>query len=230
MHRIDSSTATGDNKFTNGNPQTATPATVVSDDWLNAVQEEIANVITGASISLSKPDNTQLLAAIRALGTPAGSVQAFAGSSTPNGFLLCNGQAVSRTTYAALFTAIGTTYGAGNGSTTFNVPDYRGEFLRGLDAGRGVDSGRALGTAQKGTLVAIDSTGDNQPYVPAFTSSPGPSTADTNLVAARTGLDVGSAGDYPNTSPVYVNGAGAGGFNHGVARPRNVSVNYIIKT
>ena len=55
---------------------------------------------------------------------------------------------MSRTTYAALFAVIGTTYGAGDGSTTFALPDLRGEFVRGLDAGRGVDVGRAIGAAQ----------------------------------------------------------------------------------
>jgi microcystin-dependent protein len=230
MHRIDTSTATNDNKFTHGNPSTATPATVISADWLNAVQEEIVTVITGAGISLSKPTNTQLLEAIRALGTPVGAVEAYAGAAAPTGWLLCNGQAVSRTTFASLFAIVGTTFGAGNGSSTFNVPDLRGEFIRGLDGGRSIDTGRTLGSAQKGTIMPLDSTGDNQPYVPAFTSSPGPAVADTALVAARTGLDVGNASDYPNTQTIYVNGGGSGGFFHGVVRPRNVALNYIIKT
>jgi microcystin-dependent protein len=77
-----------------------------------------------------------------------GDVAFFAMSTAPNGWLKANGALVSRTTYAALFAAIGTTYGAGDGSTTFALPDLRGEFLRGLDDGRGVDSGRGMGTAQ----------------------------------------------------------------------------------
>ena len=56
---------------------------------------------------------------------PAGTIHDFAGTTTPTGFLTCDGSAVSRTTYASLFTAIGTTWGTGNGSTTFNVPDLR---------------------------------------------------------------------------------------------------------
>jgi microcystin-dependent protein len=79
---------------------------------------------------------------------PAGTVQFYAASSAPSGWLKANGAAVSRSTYSALFAAIGTTFGSGNGSTTFNVPDLRGEFVRGLDDGRGVDSGRSLGSAQ----------------------------------------------------------------------------------
>jgi microcystin-dependent protein len=66
--------------------------------------------------------------------TPAGSLMAYAASTAPTGWLLCDGSAVSRTTYATLFAAISTTWGTGDGSTTFNVPDLRGQFLRGFDS------------------------------------------------------------------------------------------------
>jgi microcystin-dependent protein len=79
---------------------------------------------------------------------PPGTVTHFAMTTPPSGWLKANGALVSRTTYAALFAVIGTTYGAGDGSTTFGLPDLRGEFLRGLDDGRGVDTGRGIGTAQ----------------------------------------------------------------------------------
>lgn len=79
---------------------------------------------------------------------PSGAVMYFAGQTAPTGWLKANGAAVSRTNYAALFAAIGTTYGTGDGRTTFNLPDLRGEFVRGWDDGRGIDSGRALGSAQ----------------------------------------------------------------------------------
>ena len=78
----------------------------------------------------------------------AGQVAFFATSTAPTGFLKANGAAISRTTYAALFSAIGTTFGTGDGSTTFNVPDLRGEFLRGWDDSRGVDTSRVFGSAQ----------------------------------------------------------------------------------
>ena len=77
-----------------------------------------------------------------------GEVAFFARQSPPSGWLKANGAAVSRTTYDALFAAIGTIFGAGDGRTTFNLPDLRGEFLRGLDDGRNIDGGRRLGTAQ----------------------------------------------------------------------------------
>ena len=79
---------------------------------------------------------------------PVGAVNTFAMSSAPMGWLSCDGGAVSRTTYAALFAIVGTTYGSGNGSTTFNLPDLRGEFVRGWDDGRGVDTGRGFGSSQ----------------------------------------------------------------------------------
>lgn len=79
---------------------------------------------------------------------PTGAVMPFAMNAAPTGWLACSGQAVSRTSYADLFAAIGTTFGAGNGSTTFNLPDLRGEFVRGVDDGRGADTGRAFGSAQ----------------------------------------------------------------------------------
>jgi hypothetical protein len=75
-------------------------------------------------------------------GVPIGSVFDFAGTSAPTGYLLCFGQAINRTTYAALFAALGTTYGAGDGSTTFNVPDLRGRFTAGRDDMGGAGAGR----------------------------------------------------------------------------------------
>lgn len=71
---------------------------------------------------------------------PAGAVNAFAGANAPDGYLICNGGAISRSIYSDLYEAIGTTYGTGDGSTTFNLPDLRGEFVRGLDGGRGIDT------------------------------------------------------------------------------------------
>jgi microcystin-dependent protein len=77
-----------------------------------------------------------------------GMVAAFAMTAAPTGWLKCNGAAVSRTTFAQLFAWLGTHYGAGDGSTTFNLPDMRGLFPRGWDDGRGLDPGRAFGVYQ----------------------------------------------------------------------------------
>ena len=84
---------------------------------------------------------------------PAGSVQAFAGTTPPTDWLICDGRAVSRTVYADLFAAIGTAHGSGDGSTTFNLPDYRGQFLRGrVDISNITGSGTASNIWQKKVL------------------------------------------------------------------------------
>lgn len=82
---------------------------------------------------------------------PAGSIQDYAGSSVPGGWLECDGSAVSRTTYAALFTAIGTTWGSGDGSTTFNLPDLRGRAR----------ISRGTGTMTEAVAAASVTTGDD---------------------------------------------------------------------
>jgi microcystin-dependent protein len=91
--------------------------------------------VTTAKIADSNVTLTKLVAAVQQSLMPVGAVQAFAMNSAPSGWYPCNGDAVLRTgTYAALFAAIGITYGGGNGTTTFNVPDLRGIFVRGSGA------------------------------------------------------------------------------------------------
>ncbi|WP_414494592.1 MULTISPECIES: phage tail protein [Stenotrophomonas maltophilia group] len=84
---------------------------------------------------------------------PPGIVGHFAMDTPPEGWLRCNGADVSRTTYAALFAAIGTRFGSANGST-FRLPDLRGEFIRGWDNGRGLDPGRSFGSMQDDAIRA----------------------------------------------------------------------------
>jgi microcystin-dependent protein len=110
--------------------------------------EALAGLLTNAAISPAT------LAYVMQFAIPAGMPAYFAGATPPTGWLVRDGSAVSRATYAALFAAIGTTYGAGDGATTFNLPDGRGEFDRGWDAGRGIDVGRALGSWQAGMVEA----------------------------------------------------------------------------
>ena len=100
-----------------------------------------------------------------ASSTPAGAVLSFAMNTAPTGWLECDGTAINRTTYATLFAAIGTTFGNGNGSTTFNIPDLRGVFVRGWANGKlnsGTDSiydaGRNFGTEQADAFKAHSHT------------------------------------------------------------------------
>jgi len=79
---------------------------------------------------------------------PTGMIAPFGMSTAPTGWLECNGAAVSRTTYSSLFSTVGTSHGTGDGASTFNVPDLRGEFIRGFDNGKGTDSGRTFASSQ----------------------------------------------------------------------------------
>lgn len=84
---------------------------------------------------------------------PAGIITSFGGVNIPDGWLKCDGSIISRTEYSRLFNAIGELYGAGDGENTFQLPDLRGEFIRGLDDGRGVDSSREIGSFQEATDI-----------------------------------------------------------------------------
>lgn len=178
-----------------------------TDRWMSPLRTWQAMVKYGAELS------------------PPGVVSAFARNSAPSGWLKANGAAVSRTSYAALFAAIGTTFGAGDGSTTFNLPDLRGEFVRGWDDGRGIDSGRVFGSNQKGSLATFDPTAAST----ALTSLH--STGSDSTTRADVGLDAIGAADYPT---IDVGSASAGATltastAAGVSRPRNIALLYCIK-
>jgi len=100
---------------------------------------------------------------------PVGTIAHFARSTAPAGWLKANGAAVSRTAYARLFAEIGTQFGSGDGFTTFNLPDLRGEFIRGWDDGRGIDAGRALNSLQLSAFgshshIATSEASDNHTH------------------------------------------------------------------
>jgi microcystin-dependent protein len=92
----------------------------------------------------------------------SGMLMPYAGSTAPSGWLLCYGQAISRTTYADLFTAISTTYGSGDGSTTFNVPDFRGRAAFGLDNMGGTAANRITNAVSGITGTTLGSAGGDQ--------------------------------------------------------------------
>ena len=112
-----------------------TQAGIATTQASNASASAAAAAASAASVSTDKL-------------VPSAAIAYFAQNTAPTGWLKANGAAISRTTYAALFAQIGTVFGVGDGSTTFNVPDLRGEFLRGWDDGRGVDTSRAFGSFQ----------------------------------------------------------------------------------
>lgn len=139
---------------------------------------------------------------------PAGMVMHFAGAAAPSGWLVCDGSAVSRAYYADLFSAIGTVYGAGDGSTTFNLPDLRGEFLRGLDSGRGVDAARALGSAQGEAYKSHTHTGSSS-NTGSHTHT-GSVTVNSNGAHTHTvSGTAASAGAHTHTVRMYASSGGS---------------------
>jgi microcystin-dependent protein len=146
---------------------------------------------------------------------PTGSVFCMATTSVPSGYLECDGSAVSRTTYSDLFTAISTTFGTGDGSTTFNLPDLRGEFVRGWASDRrgdgadpSSDTGRSFGSSQ------TDGIKQHTHSVPSGASS---------SVGGGPNFGGGSSGQTTGN-----NTANATGDNE--TRPRNIAMMYVIKT
>jgi microcystin-dependent protein len=145
--------------------------------------------------------------------TPSGTVMAFASSTAPAGYIKANGAAISRTVYADLFAVCSTTFGSGDGSTTFAVPDLRGEFIRGFDDARGVDSGRGFGSAQ-GHMLA-NHTHSFQYYRSGFSYQGHYSPnymANSEYLETRTTADPNGGGPYGAET-----------------RPRNVALLYCIK-
>lgn len=187
---------------------TATTAELNILDGVTATADEL-NILDGVTATTEELNyvdgvTSPIQAQINAIpGVPSGAVMHFAMNTAPSGWLKANGAAVSRTTYAGLFTAIGTTFGAGDGSTTFNLPDMRGEFARGWDDGRGIDSGRSFGSAQADQLKSHNHT------ITSVTNSGN--------------FGAGGAAPYPSGSTVT---GSTGGTE---TRPRNIALLACIK-
>lgn len=135
---------------------------------------------------------------------PPGAVISFAASAPPSGWLECNGAFLSRTAYADLYATIGTIFGDGSGSTTFNLPDLRGEFIRGWDHGRGVDTNREFGSKQADEFKSHNHAG----------------------LVNTDGYTAGMNNGYRYHSPCR-NAMGYAGGNE--TRPRNIAMLFCIK-
>lgn len=158
---------------------------------------------------------------------PTGEIKMWSTNTAPAGYLECNGAAVSRATYAALFAVIGTTWGVGDGSTTFNVPDLRGEFVRGWDHGKGTDTGRAFASSQDDAI-------ENHVHPGNTTSSSATVTGiqegQSNVNTTGAGARIIPGGSMSLTIPAlpFTTSNNTGGGTE--TRPRNIAIMYIIKT
>ena len=178
------------------------------------------------------------------VAVPTGAIMAWPTESIPSGWLKCQGQAVARSTYSDLFSTLGVIYGAGDGSSTFNLPDYRGEFLRGRAEGSANDPDRGSRT-DRGDGNGGDNVGTKQDYAVVNHShgnnSGGNSNYGYNNNSNNTGQFSKSGHGY------YANQCHSGGIVHNMSygsnyanvnghvtnnevRPRNVYVHWIIKT
>ena len=166
---------------------------------------------------------TDLSTGVLSLIPPSGVWLPFGGDVAPSGWFLCDGAEVSRTTYAALFAALGTKFGVGNGSTTFNLPDMRGRVVAGKDNMGGTPAGRlttagagfvgntigAAGGAQTHTLTTAQTESHNHGggvhshgvNDPSHVHGPGSGGAPGFLVTTGTtgdaGIDMGGTGSIP---------------------------------
>ena len=175
-------------------------------------------------------------------GVPSGSVFCMAVATVPSGYLECNGAAVSRSTYAVLFAVIGTAYGAGNGSSTFNLPDLRGEFVRGFDNGRGVDSGRSIASSQSSQF------GQHNHNVSASSSSSVTDPGHKHTINHNLGNLISSGGAFGmkdsgtadrmnnattgisvSTTTTISQSNRGGTSNSSETRPRSIAMMYVIK-
>jgi microcystin-dependent protein len=219
----------------------------VNADKLAANAIGTSNILD-ANITLAK-----LADSLAAFFCPTGVTMAYGAASAPTGWLLCDGAAVSRATYASLFSVIGTSHGSGDGATTFHLPDYRGRFLRGVDNASAVDPDAASRTdmnaggstgATVGTLQAEATDSHNH----SLTDGGHTHTAKQYIGGggAITGYFQGDG--FVTVDPVIYPSYGSSGTTHtgpvsttttGITlantgnnetRPINAYVNFIIKT
>lgn len=161
----------------------------------------------------------QYVEALLSVFFPTGVQVPYGGATAPTGFLLCDGSAVSRTTYAGLFAVIGTTYGAGDGSTTFTLPDKRGRTSIGSGTGSG------LTARTRGTKGGEENHLLTQGELPAH----------THTTAIPTNLGTGGGGSsYAGVTvnegnPTFTSSSTGGGAAHNTMMPYEVDT-WIIKT
>jgi hypothetical protein len=168
-------------------------------------------------------------------GAPVGAILYYPSATIPVGWMICDGASLSTTTYSLLFSKIGYTFG-GSGNT-FRLPDLRGEFIRSWDGGRGVDSGRGVGTFQKGTINVTDPNygSFNTSSIIGRNNYPGGTSGPVDpQFNVEVGMDQVSTDSYPNIMLSYVSAntplnLGTSGFSYGATRPRNVALVACIK-
>ena len=156
----------------------------IDSGWFKDASATVKGVVkVGSNISVAEgvvsvPEATEAVKGVDWRRVPIGSILIFPIATVPAHCLECNGAEVSRATYAGLFEVIGTLYGTGDESTTFNLPDLRGEFIRGFDNVRGIDSGRVIGSLQSDAFKSHTHSGMPKGFSGDVSDWFGGSTAD----------------------------------------------------
>lgn len=162
---------------------------------------------------------------------PTGSIMSYAGSTSPSGYLLCDGAPISRTTYSTLFGIVGITYGAGDGSTTFNLPDLQGRVIAGKDNMSGTSANRLTGLSGGVNGDVLGASGGNETHL--LTSSESGLPNHTHSGGVSSSASNGAAGDpfktYDTTTGGVTGGAQDASTAHNNVQPTLI-LNYIIKT
>lgn len=175
----------------------------------------------GITDTYTKPEIESMIAQASAL--PVGTMVAFPVNKLAPGFLEIDGSVKSIAAYPDLAAFLGTAFNQGNeGAGNFRLPESRGEFLRGWDHGRGVDTGRSLGSAQKGTVVAFDDA--SAVYINGLRSG---NTADDK--ASTFEADAATLADYPKAVAAGSSATATTAALIGATRPRNIAVMWCIK-
>lgn len=161
---------------------------------------------------------------------PSGSVVPFAGTTEPSGWLFCFGQTVSRTTYSALFSAIGTTFGAGNGTTTFTLPDMRGRVIAGKDDMGSTAANRitSAGSGITGTTLGASGGAETHTLSTAQLASHSHNATLYNSGSGNQPRISATGSTTEVTTPVAVSSTGSGQA-HNNMQP-TIILNYIIKS
>lgn len=197
-----------------------------ANDEIEAIQTELGLNPRGVSASVAARLNA-LDTTISAL-VPPGVMFNWAGAAAPAGYLLCYGQVVSRTTYAALFANIGTLHNTGGeAGTDFRLPDGRGRTMVGLDNMGGTDAGRLSSANTVGVVGGAESVVLTTTHLPAHTHAIDHGHADTIAITSMTGNSGNNNVDHTHTVPDHSHGAytygGNGAHQHGVlATPRSI--------
>jgi phage-related tail fiber protein len=199
------------------------------------------------NIGTTRVDAFSIVADVAGTVVPAGTIIAFAGSTPPPGWFVCDGSEVSRSQYRSLFGAIGTSWGGGDGASTFKLPDLRGRFMRGVDSGAGRDPQAASRAASASGGAAGDAVGSVQggatarPGTPFWTDATGQHAHNGSWLGMGWGAGSFNAGlgRADGNSPANLWGmtiAADGLHSHTIAtggdpetRPVNANVNFIIK-